>query len=62
MPSPAPFLRVIKVEIIEAATAAGLQTAVNDFLAAQGEERLLVFDWRGDGTTSFWCHITYTEE
>lgn len=55
------LLRVIKVEILENATAAGLQTAVNDFLEAAGEEGLVDIEFRTDGTT-FWCFITYSEE
>lgn len=56
------YLRVLKLEILEAATAVALQTAVNDWLEARGEETLVHIEFRTDATTTFWAFITYSEE
>lgn len=56
------YLRVLQVEAFEAATVAALQTAVNAWLAARGEETLVQIEFRQNSTTTFWCFITYSEE
>ena len=53
--------RVVRVESFEESTAAALATAVNEWLAALGEERFIASEFHTDGTT-FWCFITYAEE
>lgn len=56
------YLRVLKVETFEEATLAELQTAVNAWLEARGDETLVHVEFRNDATTTFWCFIIYSEE
>lgn len=54
--------RHLKVEIFEEVTVAALQTAMNDWLEALGEEAVIDIQYDHDSTTTFWAFVTYTEE
>lgn len=60
--SRAPTLRNLKTAVFEAATANALETAVNDWLVARGEESLVRIEFSAVGSSQYNAFILYAEE
>lgn len=55
-------LRNLKLETFEESNQAALQTAVNDWLVARGEEELVWIYLEAPSASQYDCFILYTEE